>query len=353
MSFKVLPKTGLAPWVEQMLNGHRVVGPKPLGDRFMFGEINSPDELDLSYPTTILPPKKFLFPQHEELFKFDMGEGKVEAVIEAEPTILLGVHTCDLHALRLLDTVFHTGYADQHYIARREQTIMISLECLSPCTEHSFCKSMGTLSVTEGYDLHLTDMGDTYAIDIGTEKGAKLLEGVEGLRDATDEDYQHLNHTLSEKWPRFPYKLDFDISDLSSLLSVSYDSDLWEEIGDKCMACGSCTAVCPTCYCFNVSDEVDFTLSAGRRYREWDHCTLQDFAVVAGGHNFREMNGARQRHRFFRKGKYQMDGRGMVGCVGCGRCGEACLVNINPVDTYNELARRQIPMSKRRLETKA
>lgn len=350
MGFKVIPHTAFPGWVERLIGSARVIGPKPLRDRYLFGEITSPDELALDYTTTTLPPKKILLPQREELFRFDLTQDSVEPTIQAERTVLLGVHTCDLHAISLLDSVYQGGYADQHYIARRENMLIVSVECLKPCSEHSFCKSMGTASVTEGFDLHLTDMGDAYAVDIGSDRGAELLRGVEGVRDATGEDIDRLNQTLSDKWPHFPYRLDADLTELSSLLSVSYDSDLWQELGDKCLACGACTIVCPTCYCFNVVDEVDFTLEAGRRVREWDGCPLTEFALVAGGHNFREANAARQRHRFFRKGKYQMDGYGLAGCVGCGRCAEACLVGINPVLTYNELVRRRVPLTRRRQE---
>lgn len=350
MSFKVIPKSSFDGWVERLLAGHRVVGPKPLQGRYIFENISSPGELALDYTTTTLPPKKFLLPQREELFQFDLENDEIEPLIEAEPTVLLGVHTCDLHAINLLDRVFQGGYADQHYMARREAMTIVSLECLTPCTETSFCKSMGTASATAGFDLHLTDMGDAYAVDVATEKGAALLAMAEGVVDASDEDYERLNRVLSEKWPRFPYRLEADVTELAGLLSVSYDSDLWDELGEECLACGACTIVCPTCYCFNVVDEVDFTLNAGKRVRTWDGCPLQEFAVVAGGHNFREANAARQRHRFYRKGKYQMDGYGLVGCVGCGRCAEACLVGINPVKTFNELARRRIPMTKRHQE---
>lgn len=351
MSFKVIPKEAFPAWVEQMLAAYRVVAPRAVQDRYVFDVIRSPDEMDLGYTTTALPPKKFLLPQREELLRFDLNSSTIEPVIEAEPTVILGMHTCDLHAVNLLDEVFKGGYTDQHYTARRDSTVIVSLECLSPCTEHSFCKSMGTASFTEGFDLHLTDLGDRYAIDIGTDRGRALAEAMPHITDATDEDYARLNRTLSEKWPRFPYRLEADITELAGLLSVSYDSDLWEELGDKCLACGACTIVCPTCYCFNVVDEVDFTLNAGHRYREWDGCPLTEFALVAGGHNFRKANAARQRHRFYRKGKYQMNAHGMVGCVGCGRCAQACLVGINPVETFNELARRRIPMTRRHQES--
>ena len=265
---------------------------------------------------------------------------QIEPHFESEPTVILGVHTCDMHAIELLDKVHSTGYPDQHYQQRRKNTYLVSIECLQPCMEHSFCKSMGTLSITEGYDLHLTDLGQSYAVDVGSEKGEALLEGFADIWDATDDDYQRVNAVMAEKWPKFPYRLNFDITELPDILSLSQDSSYWQELGDRCLACGMCTKVCPTCYCFNVSDEVDLSLHEGTRNRVWDSCQVDQFAIVAGGHNFRKSRALRQRHRFFRKGKYQYEAFGMVGCVGCGRCALSCLVHITPVDTFNELHRR-------------
>ncbi len=341
MSFKIMRKTAFPDWVSRLCASYRVVGPKPLHGQYIFDDIQSADELALDYSMTVLPPKKYLLPQREELMHFKGNQ--LEATVEepSRPTVVMGVHTCDMHAIHLLDRIHEQGYADQHYLARRANTILVSIECLKSCTEHSFCKDMGTLSITEGFDLHLTDLGDEYVIDIGSEKGEALLDGLETLVEPKPEDYQRVNRVVAEKWPRFPYRLEFDVTELPSLLAASYGSDYWNELGDRCLACAMCTNVCPTCYCFNVIDEVDFTLSAGKRYRQWDSCQLDEFATVAGGHNFRQTRAARQRHRFFRKGKYQWEAHGLTGCVGCGRCAQACLVHITPVDTFNALNERR------------
>jgi len=345
MTFHVIPKAAVPDWVERLRKSHRVVGPRPLHGQFIFDEVQSAADLDLSYPTTVIPPKKYLLPQREELLSFRAGTGEAPLQEEGNPTVVLGVHTCDLHAIQLLDLVFTQGNRDQHYLSRRESVALVSIECLKPCSPHSFCKSMGTLGVIDGYDLHLTDLGEEYAVDVGTEKGQELLGGFRGVREGTEADHRLFNRVMAEKWPRFPLRLEFDVTELPSLLSTSYDSSLWEELGQRCLACAMCTNVCPTCYCFNVLDEVDFTLSAGKRYRIWDSCQLDRFATVAGGHNFRASQAARVRHRFFRKGKYQTDAFGLLGCVGCGRCAQACLVHITPVDTWNELNRRRLAAS--------
>jgi sulfhydrogenase subunit beta (sulfur reductase) len=146
---------------------------------------------------------------------------------------------------------------------------------------------------------------------------------------------------LSEKWPKFPYRLDFDVSELPSLLNMNMQSPLWNELGERCLACASCTNVCPTCFCFDVSDDIGFDKKHGQRTRVWDSCQLDDFATVAGGHNFRKSRALRQRHRFMRKGKYILDTHNFLGCVGCGRCARACLLDITPVGVFNELYHRK------------
>lgn len=342
MGFKIMPKAAMTEWVERLKTNHRVVGPKPRHGQYVFEDIDSPDEMVLDYPTSVLPPKQFILPPREELLRFENGGLHIEPnVDEHEPTVVMGVHTCDMHATQLLDRVHTTGYVDQHYKARREKTTLVSIECLRPCMEHSFCKSMGTLTVTEGYDIHLTDLGDNYAVDIGSEKGERLLEGFASIWDPADKDYQRVNKVMSEKWPRFAYRLNFDITELPDILNLSLGSALWEELGERCLACGMCTKVCPTCYCFNVVDEMDLSLEEGKRLRIWDSCQVHEFAKVAGGHNFRENRSLRQRHRFLRKGKYQYEAYGLVGCVGCGRCAMSCLVHITPVDTFNSLHERR------------
>jgi hypothetical protein len=341
VSLAILSKQDVPTFVRNLLRVYHVGGPVATDGHFSFKTIRDPAELRLDYPTTILPPKKFLLPPKETLFEFENAQEFQIKPPRLEPrTVVFGVHTCDLHAIQLLDQVFDTGHADPYYNNRRRKTLVISIECLTPCDEHSFCKSMGTLTADEGYDLHLTDIGEGYAIDIGTDAGQKLLEHAP-VRNAAPGDIQKLNATLSEKWPRFPYRLDFDVSELPSLLNMSMQNPLWNELGERCLACASCTNVWPTCFCFDVRDEIGLDMQHGQRVRNWDSCQLDEFATVAGGHNFRKSRALRQRHRFMRKGKYILETHHFLGCVGCGRCARACLVNITPVGVFNELYRRK------------
>jgi sulfhydrogenase subunit beta (sulfur reductase) len=338
MTIKIMPKGALRGWIERLQSREfRVVGPVEKFGQYVFDELEDLDRLTIDYTMTVLPPKKYLVPPRETLFKFNTETMAMEATIDAEPTVILGIHTCDMHAITLLDKVHSTGYADQHYQQRREQTYLVSFECLKPCTENAFCKSMGTLSTPEDFDLHFTDLGEVYSIDVGSEKGAELLEGCQSIWSPTDDDYDRMNAVISTKWSQFEYRLDFDVTELPSILGASHASEVWDDLAAKCLNCGACTQVCPTCYCFDVTDETDLFLQEGERVRTWDSCMLEKFAVVAGGHNFRTATAKRLRHRFMRKGKYQYEAYGLMGCVGCGRCSTQCLVDITPVDTFNAL----------------
>jgi len=340
MTMRILEKDAIAPLVSSLMAEHQVVGPKAKGPQFAFGALADPAELRLDYDTSILPPKVALQPPHEQLATFRLrgGESSVEPVVEVRPTVLLGMHTCDLHALRLLDRALTGNYLEAHYIERRRQTRIVSIECLQPCDEHSFCKDMGTFNADGGgYDLHLTDVGDVYVAHVGTEAGKALLERHSQARPATDDDVHRLNGVLGAKWPRFRKRLEFDAGELPSLLATAYQHSLWEELGEHCLSCAACTNVCPTCFCFNVVDSMALDQTETSRTRCWDSCQLDEFARVAGGESFREARAARQRHRFFRKGKWLVEKYGARGCVGCGRCIRTCLVHINIVDGFNAI----------------
>ena len=341
MSLNIIKKKDLPDFVRRLSSKFRIGGPVEENGTYAFKVIEDPNDLKLDYTTTILPPKKFFLPIKDTLFEFDKGgNGKVQAPWLEQQTVVFGVHTCDVHAIKLLDHVFATGHIDPYYTSRRKQTFIISIECLNPCDENSFCKSMGTLSAEDGYDLHLTDLGDYYAVDIGSDAGKDLLQYATSTT-ASNEEIKKLNAVISEKWGRFPYRLDFDVNDLPSLLNMSMKSPLWNELGDRCLACAACTNVCPTCFCFDVKDEIELDFQHGRRVRIWDSCQLDEFATIGDGHNFRKSRALRQRHRFMRKGKYILEAHNYLGCVGCGRCARACLVNITPIGVFNELYRQK------------
>jgi len=140
MQMKVMPKHLLEAWIDRLRQHYRIVGPKSLHGATVFGEIEHFDDLAMDYSYTVLPAKKYLLPPREELFQFNAQTMEMEANVETVPTVIFGLHTCDLHAIMLMDKINYTGFADQHYIARREQITLVSIECGTPCNAKAFCK---------------------------------------------------------------------------------------------------------------------------------------------------------------------------------------------------------------------
>ena len=345
MSLYILSKERLPAFVKALQEHFRVVGPVRTDTGYAFDDITDPLQLQLDYDTTVLPPKKYFLPQREVLFHFHTEKNQEDRMRietrpiyqDVQPTVIFGVHTCDMNGIMLYDKVFSEGFRDEHYMERREQIFIIGIECLHPCDEASFCKDMGTLTPPPIYDLHMTDAGEYFMVDTGSERGERLLLDHAYVKMAEKEDIQRFGHVLSSKWPNFRMRLKMSRDQTPSLLTLGYQAKLWQELGERCLACGSCTNVCPTCFCFDVRDDMDINMQDGERVRVWDSCQLREFASVAGGHNFRESKAARVRHRLMRKGKYIKQVHGLSGCTGCGRCERACLVDITIPGTLNAL----------------
>jgi sulfhydrogenase subunit beta (sulfur reductase) len=337
MRLHAIKKDDLPGFVNSLVKDCEVVGPAAREFKFAYRKIDSFDELALDYNTTLLPPKKYAMPQRETLFSYTLGSGPVlEASFETTRRVIFGVHSCDIHGIALLDDIFAEGRPDLHYLTRRENTFIVGIDCKEPCWEHSFCKSMGTLKPHGGFDLFLTDLGELYAVE-ATERGKALMEAGRFFQAdyyVTDRFYA----LWREKMERFPDRILCDTGKLPQILAEAYDDVIWDALEERCFDCGACTVVCPTCYCFDVLDEADLDMKTGVRFRKWDSCQLQDFAAVAGGGNFRGKRSDRLRHRLFRKGKYFKEKFGRFACVGCGRCGQACLVHIDVKDIFNQLS---------------
>lgn len=305
------------------------------------------------YIPTLLSPKKYFFPQDETLFTFTQGQIS-EKQLSQNQLILVGLRPCDLNAIRQMDRVFLDDIEDPYYKARREKILLIGWDCIEHCDESCFCESVGGLFVNENsYDLLVTPLQggyNDYVISIGSSKGADLLAQHAQAKDIDDRTMAIYQHQQAEKLLNFPRRLKENIGSVPLLLVGSYESPHWQELGDLCFGCGACIMVCPTCSCFDVRDEMMLDLESGNRHRCWDGCMLQDFALVAGGHNFRLTRKERIRHRIYRKFKYQMQRYNEPYCVGCGRCIRSCLVDINPYEIINRLF--ELNLERRKSEKK-
>ena len=336
---KVSPRT-LNEWVEVLLQDQTVYGIQEIcdGDRFGFELLNHAKDLRLDYDVALTAPKKFFQPPCEALLTFN-EKGDYASAVEAEPFILFGVHPYDMVAINQMDDVHSKDFEDVHYTQRRNNATIVAVDVQKP-SPNVFAGCMKTATVDEGFDILLTLIGDdTYVVDARTDKGEALMKKLPRHGEVDDCILARREQVWSDA-QRFLCKHDLkcDPAELPSLLEQSYDHPVWEKKADMCYSCGSCVLVCPTCYCFDVQDDVNWDLKSGERQRKWDGCMLEQFATVAGDHNFRPKRADRFRHRFYRKGKYLHDRFGHIACVGCGRCITACTTNIaNPVEIYNTL----------------
>lgn len=343
---KIISKEDFNNFVNSLIadDSWQVIGVKSKRDKFTFAPLESASELRLDYDVTLLPPKKYFFPQRETLFTYDLAGGfsAKGLTAEAKKTVLIGVHPYDIVALLHMDEIFRETKSDPYYFDKRNASIIIGVS-MQKMSKWCFAPFMGTATTEYGYDLMLTDLGNRYAINVGSEKGEELLEKyAKNVTNALARDIQLVGQKKREIMNLAQQKFDFASPDLiPGMLEKSYgESGFWEKHSETCLACGSCVLVCPTCYCFDVKDNPDLTLESGERIRTWDGCLLEDFAKIASGENFRPTRPTRYRHRYFKKGKYLFDRFGFISCVGCGRCGSNCLPNIaNPVDLFNDMYR--------------
>jgi len=328
MFFRVMDKDRLADLVSGLAASFEVVGPVAKGDTYVFAQVTDPVELALEYDTTILPPKKYFVPPTEELMSFRSADGDVKESdpTDVSPRVIFGLHPCDINALMLMDNVFLGEYEDPYYKARRDNTLLVGVNCTP--NDQCFCNAWGTDEVHWGFDIFLTDLGDRYFVSVRSVEGAELLDRCVETRHTTAEDTADFQRTTRQFKESFTTHL--ETAQIPLLLDAKFDDPIWDELGERCLSCGACSMVCPTCYCFDVKDRLSADGETGSRVRVWDSCQFSEFAEVAHGHNFRATRSSRVKYRYYHKQWGYLSKFERVLCVGCGRCQRACKADISP-----------------------
>ncbi|MBF0320534.1 MAG: 4Fe-4S dicluster domain-containing protein [Nitrospirae bacterium] len=336
MAYAVLQKGRFDDFIVALAAQRKVMAPVSKGyGHFEFEEVRSATEIALRYIPTILPPKKYFMPQRETILQYTSDS--IEAVVDFDPMAIFGVHTCDLAGIQCLNMVFSERPKDYNYLVRKNNIIIIGLECGDYCDQYASCAMMNSEMPNGGYDLFVTEFDEYLLFHVSTQTGEDIVKST-GLFETADASHKsRLAEYRKKKKSIFKKELPIDSKDIALLFDKCFESKVWDELNDRCLACGNCNNVCPTCYCFDVIDEPALDLTSGVRYRRWDSCQLETFARVAGGANFRENRGARQRHRYYRKFSYPVKKFFRYFCTGCGRCSRACMANIRLKDVLMDL----------------
>ncbi|MCK4665170.1 4Fe-4S dicluster domain-containing protein [Candidatus Dependentiae bacterium] len=303
-----------------------VWAPVKKGDKFIYNKINNGADILENPLRTILPVKKLLIPP--DYIMLDFTKNRFSNANKNIPSkVIIGIHPCGINALNILDKFYTADYKDTCYCHRRQQLIIIGKSCIPD--EYCFCNKTHTDIVEEGYDLFMTDLGDYYLIWIGSSKGDDIIrEGSEIFSEDVPADVA-ADFIEFRKEKKTSFKCDIDLEGVTDLMELTYNAEFWTELGEKCLSCGQCTMVCPTCTCFNTIDEIELNKPEGHRRRYWDSCMFKEYSLVAGGHNFREARSDRLKLWYTHKLKAFIGKFGSSSCVGCGRCIETCPVDIN------------------------
>jgi len=330
-----LPKEQLDFFAAVSQQFGEVHAPVARDGQYVFAPIERWSDVALDYTRTILPPKKYLLPPCETLVAYRRDVGYTPVATDLDRRIVLfGVHACDIYGLNILDEVFAGRYPDPYYRARRQNVAIIGIDCTPD--EHCFCHSMRADFVEHGFDLFFYDIGDYYLTFVGTARGDDMTLATGSLFEpVSHEDVEEYKRRSEAK--RRSFRLDVEIRDLPEIFEMEYQAHLWEELGERCLSCGSCSMVCPTCYCYDVVDEVELGSRDGSRQRRWDSCLFSSHALVAGGENFRKSRASRIKFRFYHKQRGFVAEYGRPSCVGCGRCIETCPVGIDIIKVLNRL----------------
>ncbi len=280
-------------------------------------------------------PKKFFLPKTEDLFNFSVDDKNFEAKPAKNPEkiAIFGIHSCDLNAIDRMDLVFGSDFKDTVYSKRRQNALLIGLECSGPF-ENCFCQSMNT-DKPVGFDLFFwNSLSKTdFIVEVGSSKGQKIIDENSFFKKTNS------NSDLIEK-TGFSKKVDLNSIEKVFSTESCFENPVWKKEAERCFGCGSCTAVCPSCYCFDVFDKTHLDKKTGKRIRVRDSCMLREFTRVAGNHITRESRSDRLKQRVYHKFFYFNKKFNKQLCVGCGRCTEVCVSKIDHLKIIKEVLKK-------------
>ncbi len=332
----------VSTWLHLLAKERDLFWPRSVGQfNYSFLPLGERDEICFDrYLPTIVPPGRRLLPDDETLFTSQQGDDRLSHYLPPQPSapmVLAGVRPCDLKGITQLDTVMAAAPADPYYHQRRVNTVIIAMNCLAPCDSRCFCSAVGALGAQDGADVFLTLLAEGVLVESLSARGDEIL--VKASFSLCEDGKER--RLVAEGTRPLPFGRELAVvpEALPEMLRKGYESPVYHRYGERCYSCGTCNLVCPTCYCFEVRDEMSLDGFSGRRSRTWDSCMIPAFAEVAGPHNFRAEVGERQRHRLKRKFEYLPERFGLGSfCVGCGRCGRQCTANIDILNMVNDIA---------------
>jgi ferredoxin len=346
--------------------GYRTVGPRIADGAIVYADLASIEQLPRGYVDRqdgglyrlekadgaaffdyVVGPhslKNFMFPPRETLLESVRTNGTWQmtpAEVDATPLAVIGVRSCDLAALAIQDKVFLGGpYVDPAYKARREKLFVVAVNCRR-ASATCFCHSMNTgPAVNQAFDLALTEVDGEFVVEIGSPAGANTMADIEWLPTTAQcvEEARAIPAALKEQMhqrDQVPYSQQqgtrqrfLDTTDIRDLLVGNLEHPRWAEVAERCLACGNCTLVCPTCFCASVEDVSDLTGDHVRRERAWDSCFNAEHSYMNTG-TVRKTIASRYRQWLTHKLATWHDQFDTSGCVGCGRCITWCPVGID------------------------